>query len=211
MKHIALQGGIHDFVPLSTKKLGALLRISQQSASNRILELSKLRLVVRDIGGRSQKLKLTEKGMNIIRKEYADYHRIFELKDILLIKGTVTGGLGEGQYYMQQKGYYKQFEEKLKFKPFIGTLNLNLSGNEPAKLEILKKSKTIIIEGFKDGERTFGNARAYPATIDNVDCAVIIPTRSHHTDVLEVISQHYLRERLSLKNGDVVELHIPLG
>ncbi len=95
LKHIALQGGIHDFAPLSTKELGALLGISQQTASNRILALTKLGFLVKETAGRTQKLRLTKTGMNTIRKEYADYQRIFDLKSVLKIQGTVTSGLWE--------------------------------------------------------------------------------------------------------------------
>lgn len=210
LKQVALQGGIHEFVLLSTKKLGTILKISQQSASNRILALSKLGMVTRDVAGRAQRVKLTDKGMNVLRKEYADYRRIFELEDFLKIKGAVKSGLGEGQYYMQQKGYFNQFIEKMDFKPFLGTLNLELGSSELPKLEILKNASATIIEGFKDGERTFGGVKAYRAIIKNLDCAVIIPDRSHHIDVLEVISPHYLRKKLKLKDGDIVELQIPI-
>ncbi len=100
--------------------------------------------------------------------------------------------------------------KKLDFKPYLGTLNLKLSDRGPSKLEVLKKSHAIPIDGFKNGDRTFGDVRAYPAMIKNLSCAVIIPTRSHHMDVIEVISKHYLRGRLNLKNGDSVELRISI-
>jgi riboflavin kinase len=210
LKQIALKGGINDFISLSTSDLGKLLGISQQSASIRILELSELGLVSRELGARAQKLRLTRSGLDILMKEYADYQHIFEMKDIFSIKGTVTSGLGEGQYYMQQKGYNEQFKEKLNIKPFLGTLNLRLTGENVAKLDVLKRSPGVLIEGFKDGGRTFGGVRAYAAKIDEVDCAVIVPERSIHTDILEVISTHHLRKTLKLRDGDPVELRISL-
>jgi riboflavin kinase len=210
LKQIALKGGIHDYVSMSTKKLGDMLNISQQSASNRMLELSKLGMVMRDVEGRAQKVKLTEKGMGVLRREFADYQHIFELEGILSIRGALTSGLGEGQYYMQQKGYYDQFVKKLKFRPYIGTLNLKLSGAELAKVDVLRNMGSIRVEGFKDGARTFGDVRAYPALIKNLECAVIMPDRSHHIDVLEVISPHFLRKKAKLTDGDIVELHIPV-
>ncbi len=44
----------------------------------------------------------------------------------------------------------------------------------------------------------------------HVDCAVIMPIRTHHTDVLEVISKHYLRSAVGLKDGDIAELTVTL-
>ncbi|MCK5548507.1 MAG: DUF120 domain-containing protein [Thermoplasmata archaeon] len=210
LKQIGLQGGIHDFVSISTKELGALLGMSQQSASNRVLELTKLGMVERDIGGRGQKIKLTETGVSTLQKEYSDYQRILDLKGVLVIEGIVTSGLGEGQYYMQQNSYYKQFEKKLNFRPFMGTLNLKLNSGELHKLEVLKNSDAIVVEGFKSGDRTFGDVRSYPASIKTLECAVVIPIRSHHMDVIEVISPHHLRKKLGLENGDTVELRIPI-
>lgn len=210
LKQIALKGGINDFISLSTSDLGKILGISQQSASIRVLELSELGMVNRELGARAQKLRLTKSGLDVLMKEYADYQHIFDLKDIFSIKGTATSGLGEGQYYMQQKGYSDQFREKLNIRPFLGTLNIRLAGTDISKLDILKRSPGVLIEGFKDGERTFGSVRAYPAKIKDVDCAVILPERSIHTDILEVISTHHLRKTLKLRDGDPVELRISL-
>ncbi len=38
LKQIALLGGINDYIAISSRELGSRLRISQQSASKRILE-----------------------------------------------------------------------------------------------------------------------------------------------------------------------------
>ena len=38
------------------------------------------------------------------------------------IKGKITSGMGKGTYFMSQNFYIKQFQEKLHFKPFVGTL-----------------------------------------------------------------------------------------
>ncbi|MCK5309972.1 MAG: DUF120 domain-containing protein, partial [Thermoplasmata archaeon] len=41
-------------------------------------------------------------------------------------------------------------------------------------------------------------------------CAIIIPDRSHHTDVLEIISAGQLRKKLKLKDGDSIQVKIEL-
>ena len=42
-----------------------------------------------------------------------------------------------------------------------------------------------------------------------VECAVILPERSHYgTEVLEIISDHDLREKLSLSDGDNVKVEV---
>lgn len=210
IKAIALLGGIKEFVNLSSRELGGLIGVSQQSASQRILELVREGLVARDLATRRQRIRLTPKGAEVLRKEYADYQRIFEVKETLTIAGSVTSGLGEGAFYMRQRGYKDQFRKKLWFEPYEGTLNLKISGGDVAKLRILQESPGIEISGFEAGGRTFGGAKCFLATLGHIDCAVIMPIRTHHTDVLEVISKHYLRTAVGLKDGDVVELIVTL-
>ena len=210
LKAIALLGGMKEYVNLSSGELGKLLGVSQQSASQRILELIRDGLVARDLATRRQRIRLTPRGGEVLRKEYADYQRVFELKETLTISGTLASGLGEGAFYMRQKGYRDQFRKKLWFEPYEGTLNLKMAGSDLAKMQILQDSPGIEITGFEAGGRTFGGAKCFLATAGHVDCAVIMPIRTHHTDVLEVISKHYLRNALGIKDGDVVELAVSL-
>lgn len=210
LKAIALLGGTKDFVNLSSRELGKLIGVSQQSASQRILELIREGLVARDLGTRRQRIKTTGKGMDTLRKEYADYQRIFEIKETLTVGGTVSSGLGEGAFYMRQKGYREQFRKKLWFDPYEGTLNLKIAPADLSKLDVLRETPGIEISGFEAGGRTFGGATCFLATVGRLDCAIIMPHRSHHSDVLEVISKHYLRGSLGLKDGDPVELIVRL-
>jgi len=210
LKTLALLGGNEDFVVLSSRELGERLNTTQQTASLRILDLLKRGYLTRRVGARKQGLMLTNKGIEILRHEHADYMRIFEFTKELEIRGAIISGIGEGKYYISQTEYKKQFKEKLWFVPFPGTLNVKLSGSELSKLNILRESPGIEIEGFKKEGRTFGPGKCFLATINREDCAVVIPRRSHYTDVLEVISSQYLRDKLNLKDGDNVELHISL-
>jgi riboflavin kinase, archaea type len=210
LKQIALLGGINDYIAISSRELGEKLNISQQSASKRILELLEEGLIQRDLGARKQRIKITKKGLDALRQEYSEYQKIFEMRDHLLIRGTVTTGMGEGQYYVNQPGYQDQFKEKLKFVPFEGTLNLRVQPSDLSKMDILRKSEGIIIHGFQMNGRTFGDVRCYPATIQNLDCAVILPSRSHYSDIMEVLCKYNLRRTLSLNDGDVVEIRVSM-
>ncbi len=210
LKRLALLGAINEPVSITSRELGKALGTSQQSASIRILELLKLGMVTRDLGVKRQRIRLTEKAQDALRREYADYQRIFEIANVLSIHGIVTTGLGEGSYYMGMKGYQEQFKSKLWFEPYAGTLNLKVEGREKAKLDILQGADGIPIEGFSEGGRTFGGAKCFLATLHGVDCAAIVPYRTHHSDTLEVISKYYLRKRLDLKDGDVVEVTVNL-
>ncbi len=210
LKRLALLGAINEPVSITSRELGKALGTSQQSASVRILELLRMGLVTRDMGIKRQRIRLTEKGFEALRREHADYQRIFEIANTLSVHGIVATGLGEGSYYMAMKVYQDQFKSKLWFEPYPGTLNLRIEGREVAKLDILQKAEGIPIDGFTDGSRTFGGAKCFLATVHGVDCAVIMPLRTHHTSTLEIISKYYLRKHLGLKDGDVVEASVTL-
>lgn len=200
-------GALREPVVLSTRALAEKLGASQQSASRYVRSLMKLGLVNR----RGRALSVTEEG---VRELASLQHRLGMLLSALRfleVKGTAFTGIGEGAYYIKQKGYRDQFMKKLGFDPYPGTLNLRLASLEDRfKLDALP---AIRIEGFKSGGRTFGPAKCYEAVInDREKGAVVLAMRSHYgPSVIELISPVYLRERLNIKDGDVVEVKIPLS
>lgn len=210
LRRIALMGGMHDYVVISSRELGEMLIMSQQSASKRILELLDAGLISRDLGARRQRIKLTQKGIDLLRKEYNEYQRIFEMRDEIVIKGAVITGMGEGQYYVTQPGYMEQFSEKLGFTPYEGTLNVKVPSSDIHKVQTVKKAKPIIVKGFERNGRTFGNVECHKATIQNIECAVVMPSRSHYDDVLEILCKYHLRRTLGMNDGDEVEVRVTL-
>ncbi|MFQ5552138.1 MAG: DUF120 domain-containing protein [Thermoplasmata archaeon] len=210
LKQLALLGAVHEYLSISTARFGRHLDISQQSASVRVLELLDAGLIERRLGARRQELRITDRGLEVLRGEYAAYRRIFEKEAQIRLRGRLEHGLGEGYYYMSQEGYREQFRQKLGFAPFPGTLNLKLEGSELTKLEVLQKAEGVPIEGFTDAGRTFGGAKCFHASLQEIPCATILPIRSHYQDVLEVISQDKLRDRLGLHDGEIVEVDVQL-
>lgn len=210
LKHLAMMGAVKDFIPISSGEIAKMLGISQQSASKKILELIDDEIVERRFGAKKPLIKITKKGVGLLQKEYTDYQRIFEALKKLSVKGVVISGMDEGRYYLTLKGYKEQLKRKLRFSPYEGTLNLKLLPSESGKLNILKESAGINIDGFQDGERTFGSGKCFHAKIRNADCAVIMPNRSHYSNVVEIISKDYLREKLKLRDGDMIEVEIRL-
>lgn len=208
LRRIALMGGMHDYIAISSRELGDKLEMSQQSASKRILELLEDGFIQRDLGARRQRIKLTEKGTELLRQEYLEYQKIFELKGHVVVHGIITQGMGEGQYYVHQPSYKEQFSERLEFIPYEGTLNVRVDPADVDKLEILRKSDGIIVDGFERNGRTFGDVKAFPAKIHNIHCAVIMPARSHYNDVIEILCQYHLRRTLGIGDGDSVEVII---
>ncbi len=210
LRKLALLGGMDDYVAVSSKDLGETLGMSQQSASKKILELLDQGLIVRDLGARKQRIKLTADGVDALKMEYNEYRRIFELTDHITLHGSVKDGMGEGGYYIGQQGYVDQFVEKLGFKPYSGTLNVCVDKEDIGKLDVIRATSGIYISGFSDGGRSFGAVIAYKAKIKNLDCAVVVPERSHYVDVIEIVCQYHLRRTLSIDTGDRIDVRISL-
>jgi len=211
LKQIALMGGINDHIAISSRDLGSKLGISQQSASKRILELLGEGLIQRDLGARKQRIRITRAGLDVLRQEYMEYQRIFEMREHVLVRGVVSTGMGEGQYYVTQPGYVSQFQERLGFVPFEGTLNLRVAPMDHPKVDAMRGSEGILIHGFQLGGRTFGDVRCHAASLQNIECAVIVPSRSHYSDILEVLCKYNLRRTLNLSDGDVVDIRISIS
>lgn len=208
LRKLAILGAMEDYVSVSSRELGEALEMSQQSASKRILELLEADLIVRDLGARKQRIKITQTGVDALKKEYNEYRRIFELTDHITIHGAVKDGMGEGGYYICQKGYMDQFEKKLGFRPFKGTLNVAVDKEDVGKLDVIRGTSGIFIAGFTSEGRSFGNVIAYKAKIRNLDCAVVVPERSHYVDVIEIVCQYHLRRTLGLNTGDRVDVKV---
>ena len=210
LKEIALLGAKDGFVEISTLKIGEKIGISQQSASRWINDLYRMGLVEKKRSGRKIAVKITRKGMDILRRESFDYRRIFESPKYVELTGEVITGLGEGRYYITRKGYYDQIKEKLFFEPYPGTLNVRIYPGDLDKVDLLRSLPGICLKGFVSQGRTFGNVKAFLCTINGVEAALIMPERSHYTHVVEVIASGNLRKKLSLKDGSTVDIVVYL-
>lgn len=211
LKHLALAGAAKGHADVTSSELGGLMGVSQQTASNRILELVELGLITREIKYRRQRIRITDQGLAVLRKEYMDFRRLFEAYDRLTVTGEVTTGSGEGRYYLLQDKYRTQFERILGSTPFEGTLNLRVKGREAEKLALLESLDGILVNGFRSGGRTFGDVKCFLGAIREKKCAVIIPLRSHHRGIVEIISRQRLRDVFNLDDGDLVAIDIDVG
>lgn len=122
------------------------------------------------------------------------------------IKGVITSGMGKGTYFMSQDFYIQQFEEKLYFKPFVGTLNIKIGADGVKSIQNIPKEKFGIIRG----EGKFGDVKYVKALLNNnIEGALIFPIKTKHTeDVLEFISDKNLRNHLKLEDGDGISVKI---
>lgn len=121
------------------------------------------------------------------------------------LEGEVTSGLGKGAYYMGKEVYQRRFNESVGFRPFPGTLNLEV--DEEKRKEFESSTESIEIKDVEeDGER-FSDVTATPVEIEGVEGALIrLEITDHPLSIAEVIAPVELREKLGLEDGDTVAL-----
>jgi riboflavin kinase, archaea type len=208
LRFLAQNGAERTPVEITSREVGERLDVSQQAADRYLVDLAKQGLIARSLGARKQRLTLTPAGMEVLRKEFHAYRRVFEGPSHLRFSGQVASGLGEGRYYLSQPGYIVQFQERLGYTPFPGTLNIRVDPKELVRIETLRHWNGIRIDGFQASGRTFGGATCYGGRINGRPCHLIRPDRSHYQDVVEVIAPESLRESLSVHDGDSVTVEI---
>lgn len=212
---LSLKIGSKKAIHTNSIEFGKVLNLSQQTASRRINNLEEIGWIERKIAGKVQIIRITKEGADILLIIYKNLKQILE--DILIV-GKVSEGMGEGSYYVRNQNYYKQFQVKLGFKPYFGTLNLEFSDlNKRLLEENLKNQIPIKIDGFKAEGRTYGSVDCYDCFISRLDsqekkikAAILKIDRTHHKkNIVEILAEAYLRDKLKLKDGDRirVELH----
>ena len=210
LKELALLGALSNRVEISSQELALQLHTSQQTASRYLLELDKKNIIQREMGIKKQLLNITLKGKEILQDEYHQYEHIFQMPSRIHFTGIIVSGMGEGTYYITQKGYVDQFKEKLGFISHPGTLNAKIKEIEKNKLRLLKHQSSITINPFETDNRTFGEVKCFPALINNIPTSLILPSRGHYSTVLEFISTQYLRDTIPVKDGDKVSIIVDL-
>jgi len=189
------------------------LGLSQQTASRQLIELEKEGLIRRERLMRGTSIRITDKGMRELRRMHVTLHRVLEKpRRQLTLEGELFTGLGEGAYYVSQSEFLTRFKEKMGFKPFVGTLNLRLKDQQLRNRSHLESMSFTEIDGFRNGRRSFGSVKCYPAVINGeIEGCVIRPGRTHYgEEVIEVLAAVNLRKRLKLRDGDIVKVSFPI-
>ncbi len=204
LKRLALLGATREYISLSSSTLASTIGSSTQTAARRLSSLADEGYITRIVTSEGQRVKVTDKGILRLRSEYMDYQKVFEGMNFNKIRGKVTAGLGEGQYYISVGGYKNQFNQKLDFDPYPGTLNLKLI--EPFAFA-QTAAGSVKIEGFRNENRTFGECRCYPVKINGIRGAIVRPERSSYpANLVEIIAPVNLRKTLCLSDGDELEV-----
>jgi riboflavin kinase len=197
---LLLRKGAHQRpIRATTSDIGAETGMSQQNASRRLSELEKDGLIERTKEG----MMLTKKATEELSALHSALRSAFE--GALDIKGKIAAGSGEGRFYLSLEGYRNEIQRKLGFVPFPGTLNIVVDPDSMLSRQQLRRMEPIVIQGFKDGQRTYGDLFAYRCRLEGLECALIIPLRTHHgPDIVEIICPSDIKRTLGKKDGDTV-------
>lgn len=215
LTHLLSKGARHNFVTMTTSSLGKNINKSQQAASKYMLELENAGFIDRIISGRNTSVKITSKGYSELVKLSTELQKSLEsYQSHVELKGKVMSGMGEGAYYMSLTGYTKQFKSKIGYVPFPGTLNVKLDKKEYT--EAVRQFEALdgnIIEGFSDGQRTYGWVKCFDAKLNHsIKCQLIRLERTHHdTSIVELISKTNLRKSSKITDGSKVTITVPIN
>jgi len=122
------------------------------------------------------------------------------------IKGCLMSGMEKAQHFLSMEEYQDRIETAVGFRPFPGTLNLEV---DPERARQLKQSlEEKRVDSFDKDGKSFGGLSAYPVEFNGRKAAVLEIDRSDYGDeILELIAKEELRENLGLKDGDEVVLN----
>jgi riboflavin kinase, archaea type len=120
----------------------------------------------------------------------------------MTVSGRVVKGIGASATFLSIPWVEGQIVEALGFRPYSGTLNINVG--DRAVRETLKAcpAKRIV-----PAEQGFCDALIFRGTVGGYPCGVILPlAEGYPGEVLEIVAPVHLRKALSLADGDYIEL-----
>ena len=124
------------------------------------------------------------------------------------ISGKIISGAGEGAYFTQIAWVQQQCREKLGFRPYPGTLNLEVAPHDLPIIAALDQKKGIELIS---PDPKFCNAKAIPVRMDKIKGAIIMPeekVRIHAGNIIEIIAPVNIKATLNVRDG--VSLNIVL-
>jgi len=121
-----------------------------------------------------------------------------------VLTGKIVSGVQEAAYFTQLDWVQEQCMEKLGFRPYSGTLNLEISEESFPIIEALQEE-----EGVKliPPDPRFCSGKAFPASVGATCGAIIIPAedvRVHRNTIVELMAPVRLKEALEVDDGDSI-------
>jgi riboflavin kinase len=123
-------------------------------------------------------------------------------------EGTVFSGIGEGGFYVSL--YSRSFKASLGITPYPGTLNVMVEGSHVKRLKrCLDRVGGLLVEPPRIPRAKLAPVLAYPARVGDIEAFIVKPQITvYKDDVVEFISEVYLRGALRLRDGDRVVFRV---
>jgi riboflavin kinase len=112
---------------------------------------------------------------------------------------------------MKKDTYRQQYQEKLGFIPYNGTLNVKLKNDVEINLKEKFNDKLKIIKGNENlGDVYFLEAEIYTLNKEvSEKGAILFPTKTvHKIDTIEFVAKNRFREKMNLKDNTQVIVSI---
>ena len=124
------------------------------------------------------------------------------------LTGKIITGLGEAAGFTEIKWAKRAFSELLGCDPFPGTVNVILSSEKD--LKTWERLKPLPEKLLRPPNPDWCNSLCYKAKIaGRITAAIILPeVKDYPVDQLELVASVNVRETLSLKDGDELEIEI---
>ena len=129
--------------------------------------------------------------------------KLAKMNDKLTVTGKIVSGEKKGAFFTQLDWVQNQCQEKLGFKPFPGTLNLEIDTAMIPQIEaLLKKCGMELVPP----DPNFCAGHVYPVNIMGVGGAIVAPAedvRVHSKNILELIAPTCLKEAMDVDDEDL--------
>jgi len=130
------------------------------------------------------------------------------MKDHWKITCKIVSGVKQGAFFTQLDWVQEQCLQKLGFKPFPGTLNLEIAHENMRIIEALQAQEGIELV---PPDSNFCAGFVFPISIEGISGAMVAPAadvRVHAKNIIEIISHLGLKNALGVEDGDWVTLTI---
>ena len=125
-----------------------------------------------------------------------------------IIAGKIVPGVKQGTFFTQLEWFQKQCADKLGFKPYPGTLNLEISGEYLPVIASLNREEGIEIIS---PDPKFCNAKAFLVSLGEISGAIIMPdekVRVHAKNIIEIVAASNIKVSLNVGDGDFISIAI---
>jgi CTP-dependent riboflavin kinase len=130
------------------------------------------------------------------------------MRDHWEISGKIVGGAKQGAFFTQLDWVQEQCLQKLGFKPFPGTLNIEIAHENLTIIEAIQAQEGIELV---PPDSTFCSGSVFPINVEGISGAMVAPAedvRVHAKNIIEIISPLGLKDALGVGDGHWVTVTI---